>query len=447
MRIGYPIALTESSQKGLLWRAQKPAAAPGCPIDFEQAAQFEFLPQGRAQQGKEAGEAVAPSAQPSREAQQDIGQQGRPHLPADGVGGVAEEVRQLEGLFDLFEEHLDAPAAAVKIGDGLGAPRQVVGQKNHFPKFAVHLDQGHDAAQPDGIDFFDGRAGQGDQIVAQEVPVHAVLKFADDPATEIFFGAGDPEHVARGQVGQMSEVHIGLIKDDNLPGPHTGAHFAGAEAFVFAGGVHQGEARQESLQVEPEMALGGGLAAAMFGPVQTAGDQLDGGGVHQMDHAFETEGKARTAIPAKTGVEFFQMAQDGVEEVLGHLGGAFAVGGGKRVLAGRGRAAHRRERSRMQPQGVADIVEADGVSQLGVKQTHHMTPRREGSGAFEHARIPRQFRHQMRRNKIAELMQEREAAARWLVRCGFIHPLTCGRFTRGKPTLFYPSTGKSTGRL
>jgi hypothetical protein len=53
----------------------------------------------------------------------------------------------------------------------------------------------------------------------------------------------------------------------------------------------------------------------------------------------------------------------------------------------------------------------------------------------------------MCRNKIAELVQEREAAARWLVRCGFIHPLPCGRFTRGKPTLFYPSTLKPAGRL
>ena len=37
MRTGYPIGSTESSEKGLLWRAQKPAAATGCPIDFEQA--------------------------------------------------------------------------------------------------------------------------------------------------------------------------------------------------------------------------------------------------------------------------------------------------------------------------------------------------------------------------------------------------------------------------
>jgi len=108
------MASTESGQKGLLWRSQERAATTGCPIDFEQAAEFEFLPPGRAQQGKEAGERVAPLAQPGREAQQHIGQQGRPHLPADSVGGVTQEVRQLEGLFDLFEEHLaNNPVAIV----------------------------------------------------------------------------------------------------------------------------------------------------------------------------------------------------------------------------------------------------------------------------------------------------------------------------------------------
>src|ERR1039457_1689075 len=122
MRTGYPTASTESGQKGLLWRAQKPTAATGCPIDFQQAAQLEFLPQRRAQQGKEAGETVAPLAQPGAEAQQHISQQGCPHLPADRVGGVAEEVGQLEGLFELLEEHLDLPTAAVKVSDGLGAP-------------------------------------------------------------------------------------------------------------------------------------------------------------------------------------------------------------------------------------------------------------------------------------------------------------------------------------
>jgi hypothetical protein len=71
-----------------------------------------------------------------------------------GVGVMAEEVGQLQRLFEFLEEHLDTPAATVEIGDGLRAPSHVVGQKNHFPEFAVHLDQSGDAAQFDRIKLF-----------------------------------------------------------------------------------------------------------------------------------------------------------------------------------------------------------------------------------------------------------------------------------------------------
>ena len=107
MRGGCLTASTEFGQIGLLRRAQEPSAATGCPIGFQQAAPFRLLPERGAQQRKEPGEAVAPLTQPRTEAQQDIGQERRPHLPAHGVGAVAQEVRQLKGLLELFEEHFE----------------------------------------------------------------------------------------------------------------------------------------------------------------------------------------------------------------------------------------------------------------------------------------------------------------------------------------------------
>ena len=55
MRTRYPTASAKPGQKGLLRGAQKASTASGFPIDFELAAQFELLPQCRAQEGKEAG--------------------------------------------------------------------------------------------------------------------------------------------------------------------------------------------------------------------------------------------------------------------------------------------------------------------------------------------------------------------------------------------------------
>jgi hypothetical protein len=58
---------------------------------------------------------------------------------------------------------------------------------------------------------------------------------------------------------------------------------------MFGGGGHYGTAGQEGLEIQPDMAFSGSLAPAMFGPVQRAGHQLDGGRIHDVDEAFETE--------------------------------------------------------------------------------------------------------------------------------------------------------------
>ena len=47
---------------------------------------------------------MPPLADPSAEAQQHIGQERRPDLPAYGVGIASQEVGQLKGLLDLFEK-------------------------------------------------------------------------------------------------------------------------------------------------------------------------------------------------------------------------------------------------------------------------------------------------------------------------------------------------------
>src|ERR1035438_9759386 len=146
-RSGCPRGSAEARQIGLLRRAQEASAATDCPIDFEQAAEFPVLPEGRADPGEEPGEAVRPLAPPGAEAQEHIGQQRRPDLPFNSVGGVAQKVGPLASLFEFLEEGFDAPATAIQVGDGLGTPLQVIRQENHFAEFAIHLDEGSDAAE------------------------------------------------------------------------------------------------------------------------------------------------------------------------------------------------------------------------------------------------------------------------------------------------------------
>ena len=81
---------------------------------MQQGEQVEFLPHGGADEGKKARESVLPAALAGLKADEQIGQQGGPDLPAHGVGAVAEEVGELEVLFDLLEENFYRPARFVK---------------------------------------------------------------------------------------------------------------------------------------------------------------------------------------------------------------------------------------------------------------------------------------------------------------------------------------------
>ena len=68
---------------------------------------------------------------------------------------------------------------------------------------------------------------------------------------------------------------------------------------------------------------------------------------------------------------------------------------------------------------------------MGVEEAYHMAPRAKRAGLGVCPGVPGQLRHEMSGNEIAELVQQREVAARWL---GVFHGLPCGRSTYRKPT-------------
>src|SRR5208337_1974501 len=178
----------------------------------------------------------------------------------------------------------------------LGAPLQVIGQENHFPQLAVHLNEGDDAAQFDRINGLHRRIGQDDQVVPKNFSIDSVLKLAHDPALQIVLGASDPKDAPLGQVGEVGEVEVSLVEDNDFTRLNIGTKLAGPAVVVLASGVHDGAARQKGLEIQADMAFGSSLAAAMLGPVQRAGHQLDGGGVHDRDEAFEAEGEPGTTV-------------------------------------------------------------------------------------------------------------------------------------------------------
>jgi len=81
-------------------------AASGLIAALDHAFEVEIVQQNATDQRMKSAEGVPPMIFPGNEPKQQIGQQSRPDLPADGVLVAAHEIRQLKRLFELFEEHL-----------------------------------------------------------------------------------------------------------------------------------------------------------------------------------------------------------------------------------------------------------------------------------------------------------------------------------------------------
>jgi hypothetical protein len=92
----------------------------------------------------------------------------------------------------------------------------------------------------------------------------------------------------------------------------------------------------------------------------------------------------------------------------------------------------------VQIQGITNVIEADGVSQLGEEQTNDVAPRKERAGLFVHPGFPRQSRNQMGGNPFAKLGENRDFRTAWLS-FGFVffHPCrVAGKTTSAKLFLF-----------
>jgi hypothetical protein len=216
-------------------------------------------------------------------------------------------------------------------------------------------------------------------LVSEDVTVRSRLEFAHDAELQVVLGARDPEDVARRQVGQVLEVDVSLVEDDDFAWFHARAQLTRPEVVVLAGGVEDGEARQEALQVEADVALGGGFAAPVLGPVHASGDPLNGRGVDDVNGALESEGEAWATTVTELRNERLEVMESLPEEGLGHGGIAFAIGMRKAVLARRRRPADGGERTGSEPEGIGDIVESESVGQLGEQQADDVAPRAVGA--------------------------------------------------------------------
>lgn len=132
------------------------------------------------------------------------------------------------------------------------------------------------------------------------------------------------------------------------------------------------------MQIKPEVALGG-LAAAVFGPVHTRGDQLDGRGIDHVDRVLESIGQTCAAASgAEAWLNGPKLIEHAPEQLLGHSGVPDLVGMGETFATWRGRSTNPRQPPAVMAQTVAYVIETDGAGQLTVEpHGDHVVPRAE----------------------------------------------------------------------
>jgi hypothetical protein len=111
----------------------------------------------------------------------------------------------------------------------------------------------------------------------------------------------------------------------------------------------------------------------------------------------------------------------------------------ERVLGGRLGRANPKQRGHVQPERIAYVVQAQGVTDLRVHHRHNVTPRGKRSCLFIDTGFPRKLRHEMVRNELADLAQHGSVLPVRLYIGFWFHTLSSDRSKTLSRTSFFPT--------
>ena len=124
-----------------------------------------------------------------------------------------------------------------------------------------------------------------------------------------------------------------------------------------------------------------------------------------MDSAFESTWNA-FVLEAKAGKLPFKMAQGLPEEFFHEVAVAGLISVRQSVASWRGGPANGSELSPMNPQGVADIIQSEGMGELSIEEADNMTPRTEASSLLVYTILARELRNETNGNELANLSED-----------------------------------------
>lgn len=146
---------------------------------------------------------------------------------------------------------------------------------------------------------------------------------------------------------------------------------------------------EETLEIKPQVALGCGFAATMFGPVHEPGNQLDGRRVNNMDGSAKAVCYATPppSVP-ESRRERLKVREHCPKEVLSKFRFTLLARMGKPIATRWRCPANRRQRSTVKAQSITNIIQSNRVGKLRVKHCDHMTPSRKRPAHLVHSGLP-----------------------------------------------------------
>lgn len=415
-QLAVPQHLAEPRQIRQFRRSSYAPGRFGCPIGFKQDRQIPATPQRCPYNREQALEAMFPSVDERKAAHEKMDQKPHPDLPPNGVGAVAEEVGELKRLLDLLEEHLDIPAAAVEFSDRPRAPLQVVGHEDHLNILSVDLDEGNDAAQFARIRLLRSFKRHLDHLVAQDTLVPSGVESPNHIVLHVVLRPADPPNAALGQLEEMLELRVGLIKHGDFTGFEPSTKLYRLCAVMMLGRVDDSALRKEALQVKTQMALRSGLSSSVLSPVHAVGNQLDRGRIHRINSLTE----AAQVSPAylalrKARNRIHQVLHHTPVKLFGHVGISNLVGMTEVVARWRNGSADRGKRGRVHLKRIAYIIKAKRMGEVSVQQRNRVAPRCVRPAVGIDSMLLCKVRDHVARNQIAHLLQGCIPMTGWLV--------------------------------
>ena len=126
-----------------------------------------------------------------------------------------------------------------------------------------------------------------------------------------------------------------------------------------------------------------------------------------MDSAFEATRNA-LVLESKSGKLPLKVSQGFPEELFHEVAIAGLIGVRQSVTGWRGGPANGSELSSMNPQGIADIIQSKGMSELSIEEGDNMAPRTEASCLLVDTILASKLWNQTNGNELANLSEDGE---------------------------------------